>query len=82
MLFIAIGLTAIPGLLRELRFYRNAKWDFSQDSGVRIFRQDEARKRFSFLPLGILKLLYYVNGLLLMFIVAGPIILGFFERLE
>jgi hypothetical protein len=82
ILFIAIGLTAIPGLARELRFYRNANWDFSQDSGVQIFRQDDARKKFSFMPLGILKLLYYANRLLLMFIVAGPIILGFFERME
>ena len=81
-LFIVIGLTAIPGLLRELRFYKNAKWDFSQDSGVHIFRQNEAKQKFSFIPLGILKLLYYANRLLLMFIVSGPIILGFFERMK
>lgn len=76
IIFLYVGVSAVGPLLREITFYRSKKWDFLQDSGFQIYDQQALQRRFSFLPIGILKLLFYLNRLIIMFIVVVPLVYG------
>lgn len=76
-----IGLPAIPRLLAELNFYRECEWDLSKESGIQIYRQQEIAHRFSFLPIGWVKLLYYANRVFLMLIIAIPLAIGVWREI-
>jgi hypothetical protein len=76
IIFLALGLPAIPALLRGIRFYHACGWDFKKDSGVFINKQMEFVSRFSFLPVGLVKLLYHTNRILMMLIVVIPLSVG------
>ena len=55
--FIAVNLPAIPKFIRELLFYRANAWDFAKKSSNRVVLQEPLSQKFSFLPIGVLKLL-------------------------
>jgi hypothetical protein len=75
-IFLALGLPAIPALIREIKFYQSCGWDFRRDSGVFIYKQKEFASRFWFLPVGLIKLLYQTNRILIMLIVVIPLGVG------
>ena len=54
---MGINLPAIPKLISEFSFYRSNGWDFSKESSTKVFLQDSLSEKFSFLPIGVVKLL-------------------------
>ena len=48
---------AIPKLFRELVFYSKCGWKFTEDSGTSFWLQDQLVDRYSFLPIGVIKLM-------------------------
>ena len=79
---LLIGLPAIPKLLRELAYYRANGWNLNLDSKIPIYRQEDFIRKFGFLPLGLVKILYYTNRILLMCIVVIPLAVGAWRGLK
>jgi hypothetical protein len=76
VIFLCLGLPAIPALFREVKFYHGCGWDLRRDSGASIYKQREFVSRFSFLPVGLVKLLYHTNRIFMMLIVVTPLGIG------
>ena len=76
VVFMGLGLPAISALWKEIIFYKMSGWDFKRDSNVLIYRQKEFVTRFWFIPLGIIKLLFHFNKILMMLIVVIPLGVG------
>ena len=68
------GAVALSGLFGEVKFYLKNGWDMKLDSGKSIFRQHQFIRRFGFLQVGTIKLLYYSAQVCLALIIVIPII--------
>lgn len=84
ILFLAVvwwvTIPGFAGFLREFRFYQKKSWNLSEDSGEAIFQQDAMERKFSFLPLGALKLWYHASRIVMacaMFPLAAGIVRRF-----
>jgi hypothetical protein len=64
LVLISYSLQALPHLIFELKFYHHNNWNMSGDSGRRVWLQDKFQKKFSFLPLGVIKFFALANRLL------------------
>jgi hypothetical protein len=59
LMLLVFILPGFLGLFRELRFYMGNNWKMGLESGYNIFQQDRYVKMFSFLPVGVIELLFH-----------------------
>ena len=68
--FILYNLLALPKLIRELLFYSKHGWNFRVESPQKIPLQEGFRQKFSFMPIGIIKIRVFATQVV---IALGPI---------